>query len=144
MIAVVYGPHYRNWGTIPKSDGTSFKQNGFRNHPCTVWSAKTLPNLAWLISHAIGLCDEYTLRYNKVHSLTSTVLRAREMFIQRTGLDPDHVWDDVTEFARAMPDELKTNQQIDDVTAYRLYVNTKPWVSGNYIRLSSRKPSWVS
>lgn len=49
----------------------------------------------------------------------------------------------VESFVRAMPDEYKLDESIDDVMAYRMYVASKPWVKDNYLRLPDRKPEWV-
>jgi hypothetical protein len=37
------------------------------NHPCSVWARESVGNYHWLLSHFEALCDEYTLRYSKVH-----------------------------------------------------------------------------
>ena len=47
-------------------------------------------------------------------------------------------------FVRAMYDEFKYDTDIDTFTAYKLYINSKPWVSKNYLRDPSRKPEWIS
>ena len=49
----------------------------------------------------------------------------------------------VSDFARAMPDDLKYNDTIDTITAYQKYVASKPWVSNNYLRMPTRKPEWI-
>ncbi len=48
-----------------------------------------------------------------------------------------------TPFVRAMPDALKYDDRIDTVTAYRIYLATKPWVLDNYLRVPDKKPSWL-
>ena len=45
--------------------------------------------------------------------------------------------------AFAGPDEFKYDTSIDIFTAYKYYIKSKPWVSSNYLRDPSRKPSWV-
>ena len=45
-------------------------------------------------------------------------------------------------FVRAMPDDLKYDNTIDTVTAYRMYLSTKPWIHSNYSR-TDHKPSWL-
>ena len=44
----------------------------------------------------------------------------------------------------AMPESLKYDTSIDDVTAYQIYVNSKPWVYYNYLKLPDRRPTWVT
>ena len=43
-------------------------------HPCTVWTGESCCNYSWHYEHFIALCDEYTYRYEKIHS-TDTKLR---------------------------------------------------------------------
>ena len=50
----------------------------------------------------------------------------------------------VDRFARAMPENWKFYETIDDVTAYRQYVNSKPWVYYNYLKLPDRRPDWIT
>ena len=122
MLSMVFSPHYWDIGIVSKVDGTPFKtaKGAFKKHPCTIWAAEKVENCAWLIEHAVGLCIEFDIRYDKLHNLT-----------------------DVTSFARAMPEYLKFDTTIDDVEAYRRYVNTKEWVCYNYLRRPDRKPDWV-
>ena len=127
-----------------KVDGTPFKtaKGAFKKHPCTIWAAQSAANCAWLIQHALGVCDEFSLRYEKQHRLTKSLFNAKKLFHRETG-EIITCYTQVTEFARAMPDEFKYDNTIDDVTAYRRYVNTKPWVYANYLRLPERRPDWV-
>lgn len=144
MISIIYSSWYHNYGTIPKKDGNAYQTKGgaFRNHPCTIWAAKTDENLAWLIAHGIGLCIEYTHRYGKTHSCENSLDEAHRIFKYFTQKSIS-VHKNVNNFARAMPDVWKYDKGIDDVTAYRYYVNSKPWVSENYLRDPSRKPVWI-
>ena len=140
MLAVNMGPLYLDWGTIRKKDGTSYGHKGFRNHPCTVWARDSHENMAWMITHGLALCGEYMRRYGKVHASIIGLLDAKKHFEKNTGLKLS-VWSQVNSFARALPEELKTNKSIDDVTAYRLYVNGhKPYAE--WKRRPEAKPSW--
>jgi len=47
------------------------------------------------------------------------------------------------DFARAMPDEWKTDNSIDTITAYKRYIASKPWAPTNYLRKPERKPAWM-
>jgi hypothetical protein len=38
------------------------------NHPSTLWTRESKENYQWHYDHWVGLCDEYTHRYGKVHS----------------------------------------------------------------------------
>ena len=46
-------------------------------------------------------------------------------------------------FTRAMPEYLKYDDTISTITAYERYLNTKPWLATNYLRIPSRKPSFI-
>ena len=49
----------------------------------------------------------------------------------------------VESFTRAMPDDLKYNNDIDTFIAYKKYIASKPWVKDNYLRKPERKPNWI-
>ena len=144
MVSLVFSKHYWDIGEVMKVDGTPFKteKGAFKKHPCTMWAADSQPNCAWLIQHACGLLHEFKYRYDKVHGLTSSIFAAKKLFHRATGSTIlDHVL--VDEFVFAGPDEFKLDTTIDIVDKYRRYVASKPWVSGNYLRIPTRKPLWV-
>ena len=39
-----------------------------QKHPCTLWAGQTVENYIWLWKLGIALCEEFTHRYDKVHS----------------------------------------------------------------------------
>ena len=125
------------YGKLHKKDGTAYftDKGAFRNHPCTIWANESNINAWWLVAHAMALCKEYTHRYGKVHSCEKAVLEAGHI-IPFTLERPKS-------FAFAGPDEFKYDTSIDIFTAYKYYIKSKPWVSSNYLRDPSRKPSWV-
>ena len=84
----------------------------------------------------MNLCDEYSVRYRKTHSCYNTLLDAYYLF-------PKGKLTNVTPFVRAMPDEWKCDDSIDTFTAYKRYIASKPWVASNYLRMPTRKPSWI-
>ena len=49
----------------------------------------------------------------------------------------------VADFTRAMPEDIKYDMTITTIEAYIKYLNTKPWLSTNYLRIPSRKPSFI-
>ena len=140
MLSIVFSHWYYDWGDdlVKKKDGTPFKtqKGAFRNHPCTIWANKTLTNTWWLVSHGIGLCQEYTHRYGKVHSCQSAIEEAASIIPLRKPTTPKS-------FTRAMPDEYKHDTSIDTFTAYKNYIRSKPWAASNYLRDPSRKPDWI-
>ena len=138
MLAIVCSDKWgHGYGELHKKDGTPYKteKGAFRNHPCTVWANESIVNAWWLVAHGMALCEEYTYRYDKVHSCEKTILEAGGM-IPFTMEKPKS-------FARAMPDVLKNNRAISTFTAYKEYIRSKTWVASNYLCDSSRKPWWI-
>ena len=146
MLAIIYSDWYYGVGKLYKQDGTPYRTShgAFRNHPCTQWAAANQYNLAWLIAHGYALCHEYQARYNKVHTCFDVISQAE--MIYHTSF-PDEFLSlaskKVTEFTRAMPESIKFDTTIDTITAYKQYLNTKPWLASNYLRIPSRKPSFI-
>ena len=110
MLSIVFSHWYYDWGDdlVKKKDGTpySVKKGAFRNHPCTQWAALKDSNLAWLIEHGIALCNEYSLRYSKLHGCFVTLEQCKNIFCEITGKTPSEV-KTKNNFVRAMPDEWK-------------------------------------
>jgi hypothetical protein len=140
MLAVALGDmHGLGWGQIRKKDGSFYSQRAHYNHPSTKWVRASHANLAWAIVHGLALCAEYTHRYGKIHASVIAHLDAKRLFHENAG--PLSIWCEVGEtFARAMPEELKTDDSITDVEAYRRYLTLhKPWAVWKY---EDRKPTW--
>ena len=147
MLAIIYSDWYYGVGKLYKSDGKPYRtaHGAFRNHPCTQWAAANQYNLAWLIRHGYALCDEYTQRYGKVHTCLDVISQAERIF-HRSFSNINtlyHASRKVTDFTRAMPESIKFDTTIDTITAYKQYLNTKPWLASNYLRIPSRKPSFI-
>ena len=51
--------------------GTTPYKTAHKNHPCSIWARQSRANWLWLYDHAIALCNEYTLRYGKIHKCES-------------------------------------------------------------------------
>lgn len=85
-----------------------------QNHPCTLWAGRNRTNYEWLARHGLALCQEYTLRYGKVHSCQSIIERLAE--------PPSNIPVGISEFVQCMPDQYKHK---DPVTAYRRYYHSK-------------------
>ena len=146
MLAIIYSDWYYGVGKLYKQDGTPYRtQHGaFRKHPCTIWAAANPYNLAWLIRHGYALCHEYNLRYNKVHTCLDVIEQAERIYHKSfDNLMLSDASRKVTEFTRAMPEYIKFNTTIDTIEAYKIYLNTKPWLATNYLRIPSRKPSFI-
>lgn len=110
-------------------------KTSFLNHPCTIWVRESLDNYIWLSKHFIGLCNEYTYRYNKIHRSHNLLPIFGEVLenFESKGLTP---------FALAMPDKYKTD---DTVQSYRNYylgekIKDKIWTN----RSREELDSWLS
>ena len=147
MLSIIYSDWYYGIGQLHKLDGTPYatKHGAFRNHPCTIWAAESYWNLSWLISHGIALCDEYTARFHKHHACQPAITEAITIFEAAFDFNVDIYKDSLPmTFIRAMPESIKFDTTIDTITAYKQYLNTKPWVVTNYLRIPSRKPSFIT
>ena len=83
MLSVIASSEWgHGFGVLPKLDGKPYKteKGAFRNHPCTKWASEFVHNWRWLIRHGIALCEEYTHRYDKVHSCLHTLAYADQIF----------------------------------------------------------------
>ena len=147
MLAIIFSDWYYGVGKLYKSDGTPYRtaHGAFRNHPCTQWAAASQYNLAWLIRHGYGLCDEYNQRYGKVHTCFDVIVQAERIFHRSFSHinSLSQASRRVVDFTRAMPESIKFDTTIDTITAYKQYLNTKPWLASNYLRIPSRKPSFI-
>ena len=146
MLAIIYSDWYHGLGNLYKKDGTPYAtaRGAFRNHPCTQWAAKNPYNLAWLIRHGYALCHEYNLRYGKVHTCLDVIEQAERIYHKSfDNLMLSDASRKVGIFTRAMPEYLKYDDTIDTIEAYKRYLNTKPWLATNYLRIPSRKPSFI-
>ena len=145
MLAIIYSDWYYGVGKLYKSDGTPYRtaHGAFRKHPCTQWAAKNPYNLAWLIRHGYALCAEYTARYNKVHTCLDVISQSERIYHKCFDEPLSYASQQVRSFTRAMPEYLKFDTTIDTITAYKRYLNTKPWLASNYLRIPSRKPSFI-
>jgi len=119
---------------IQKPDGTNYGIKGFAHHPCAKWLYESPANVAWLLTHAWAMSQEYTRRYGKQHGVWMALDQLADLIYWH---DPDLGWNDHTEFVQAMPDEFKVPG--DPVQAYRNYINGyKGYAVWNY----SEKPIW--
>ena len=146
MLSIIYSDWYYGVGKLYKQDGTPYRtaHGAFRNHPCTQWAAANQYNLAWLIRHGDALGHEYNLRYGKVHTCLDVISQAERIYHKSfDNLLLSDASRKVTEFTRAMPEDLKYNTRINTIEAYKYYLNTKPWLATNYLRRPDRKPSFI-
>ena len=145
MLAIIYSDWYYGVGKLYKQDGTPYRtaHGAFRSHPCTIWAAANQYNLAWLIMHGLALCNEYTARYDKVHTCQDVIHQAVRIYNACFDEPVSTAYYKVAYFTRAMPEYLKHDDTITTIQAYKAYLNTKPWLANNYLRIPSRKPSFI-
>lgn len=82
------------------------------NHPCTIWTRTVSSNYIWLWRHGYALCNEYKIRYNKIHAMESMLMD--ELYDVPKNITSGKI----TDFPQAMPDSYKHE---DVVMAYRQY-----------------------
>ena len=146
MLAIIYSDWYYGVGKLYKQDGTPYRtaHGAFRSHPCTIWAAANQYHLAWLIMHGLALCNEYTARYDKVHTCQDVIHQAVRIYNACFDEPVSTAYYKVAYFTRAMPEYLKHDDTITTIQAYKAYLNTKPWLATNYLRIPSRKPSFIT
>ena len=98
-----------------------------KNHPSAVWARASYENYVWLAEHALALCDEYNIRYGKVH-------KTEHMLVNDLFDPPDNIPRlGFTEPPKCMPDEFKVKDVVESYRRY--YVGAKArfakWKLGN-------------
>jgi hypothetical protein len=103
-----------------------------RNHPCTLWTNKSLSNWIWLRKLAKALNNEYRFRFDKTinHKSYDLIMLLPVPNIIDHGLTP---------FVQIMPEIYKDN---DPVIAYRNYY---VWEKGYLLNWGKKRvePFWV-
>ena len=101
-----------------------------KNHPCSIWSRKSLSNYLYLCELGLELCKEYTYRYGKRHKSQDVI---EWCLVNRPNIK------DVgfTEPAKAMPDEYKVKSVVESYRNY--YMGAK---SGFAVWKNREKPFW--
>ena len=75
------------------------------NHPSTIWARQSIANFDWLYQHGLALCNEFQLRYNKVHG---TQLRINQCdAYQEITMHHNYPLKELTPVAIAMADEYR-------------------------------------
>jgi len=99
-------------------------------HPSTLWAAESSENWKNLFAHAMGLVDEYNVRFGKDHKCASVLSKmAKEVQLKKF---PRH---ESTPLKLAMPEQYKSN---NPVKSYRDYYSSK-----ERIRYPQNKvPTW--
>lgn len=90
------------------------------NHPCALWVRQSSENYIWLYTLLYELLQEYTFRYNKVHSTSRLV-----NFLSK--LPKNIIHDNFTEPPKCMEDEYKKDSVIGSYRNY--YIQGKKHIS---------------
>ncbi len=111
------------------------------NHPCTKWIASNPANWAWLMYHAITMCEEYSQRYSKIHKCQKLIYDLEEnspkIWAGTKFENHSDYWAAHTPFVQCMPDQYKKPNAVDAYRAY--YIGAKKDIAKwSY----SEKPSW--
>ena len=96
-----------------KADKLSVYKIAHLNHPSTVWARENSSQYQWLYRLFIALSDEYTYRYNKIHTTDS---KLREILVN----SPDNISKEkiFRQPPQCMPEKYKCE---DSVEAYHKY-----------------------
>ena len=97
-----------------KCDGLFMYKQAHLNHPSTKWVRENVYNYKWMFNLFEELCEEYTFRYEKIHT---TDLKLREV-LREPPLKIPMINQRRTNPPQCMPDEYKST---DTIEAYRNY-----------------------
>lgn len=124
---------------LPKVDRSFYKVTPhLTNHPCTQWLFESDHNVAWLVWHGLGMCEEFEYRYKPdkdlfhIHGAHHAISKAHSLLDSRA-TPRNH-----TPFVLCMPPEYKSS---DPIASYRLFmVCTKYYAKWD--KKPGRKPDW--
>jgi|TARA_R110000824_G_scaffold50752_6_gene141511 hypothetical protein len=105
------------------------------NHPSTVWTRECCKNYRWHYNHFIALCDEYTHRYDKIHSTDKKLRNILKSLPHKILRSPF-----LTPFKLAMGSNPECVSQ-DAVHSYRKFYETKQG-RFNMVWTKRQKPEW--
>ena len=100
-----------------------------KNHPCSKWVRESIANYKWLALLAISLCEQYTIRYNKVIKSQSLCEHLAINYPMLPNLP-------LTPFPQAMPKHFKSD---DPIHSYRLYYAAAKF---RFAKWKNNPPEW--
>lgn len=125
------------WGVLKEAKKNSVRDFPYLptmyNHPCTVWARESQENYEWLFCYAHALNQEHIFRGGADHKSFSEVIAKLPdpINLPSSGL---------TEFAQAMPEELKSE---DVEYSYRMfYMKDKAAIGKGATWKVRGKPWW--
>lgn len=119
----------------PELDKSNVYKLTHQNHPCALWTRKSTKHFDYLICLFNALCDEYTLRYKKVHACDSKLRNYFGSLPKYPSILGSDFWCDPP---LAMPDKYKKSSCVDSYRSY--YIGEK----GGFAKWSSPSstPKW--
>lgn len=126
----------KHWRLLNPDKDAIFYKAVHMHHPCTLWTMETIQNYEWHHQHFEALCNEYTLRYKKIH--------ATETLLLEELIDPPKNiknLESMTQFRLAMKANPECMHPDDPVRSYQEFYQTK---QGRFkMTWTNRiKPSW--
>ena len=116
------------------------KKPGWTNCPGAIWAAETHSNYYWLCRHTVGLCNEYTWRYGRVHSKDALARFRLSLARDVTSDSTDHPTSGIrTPFYQGVPNDCKQDNAIE---AYQLYYNRYKWAFAKWTNRDV--PEWFN
>lgn len=132
------GRSARRW-RLPDERDTILYSATHINHPSAVWARQSKANYDWLFGHFVGLLNEYTHRYGKVHKCADID------FVGALSKFPNNIPDKMmTAPTPAMPNEYKVfvNGGLDALASYRKYYKEAKSSLHKYTK--REMPSWLA
>lgn len=112
--AQILSTAHRELDRIPYSIMDDLYKSTHVNHPSTIWARLSSQHYVWLYNLFIACCDEYTLRYGKIHK---TDLKLRNILKSLPNNIQDNGWKNPP---LCMPDYCKSS---DAIESYRNFYN---------------------
>lgn len=105
------------------------------NHPCSIWARQSKGNFDWLVKHGKGLCEEYTLRYERKHKSEEVI----DWYDSNKVLLSFRLTD-MQDFVQAIPDQYKRSSPIEGYREYYLKEKMRfaKW------QKARKPPNWVT
>jgi len=116
-----------------RADAMGLYKTTHKNHPSAVWCRSGALEYLWCLKHLNALCNEYKLRYGKVHK-TERLLRPLLLL-------PKNIKRSATrsEPPACMPDQYK---RACTVTSYRLYYVAEKAYFAKWYGNPEKGPDW--
>ena len=108
------------------------------NHPSNIWTRTSKQNYIWLYDMFIGLCNEYTYRYGKIHATQNKLEHILKCIPKNiSNLEIAEIAG-ITQMPQAMPEKY---HDTDSVEAYRKYYKAEKINQSKYT--NRNEPYWI-